>query len=145
MVRDTGISIHLMLLFISGAQEISQLYYNFNTSHVTVYRIFPVGSSNMFKFQYISCYCLSTCPCGMETDWYISIHLMLLFIEKLDNGEVLSKDFNTSHVTVYRNLEERTKRRRSISIHLMLLFISRLETTAELWIIISIHLMLLFI
>ena len=39
MVRDTGISIHLMLLFISGAQEISQLYYNFNTSHVTVYRV----------------------------------------------------------------------------------------------------------
>ena len=33
---------------------------------------------------------------------WISIHLMLLFIEDRDAGYIKERHFNTSHVTVYR-------------------------------------------
>ena len=75
----------------------------FNTSHVTVYLLFFQKRYQHIKFQYISCYCLSAsdrCHC---TIFEISIHLMLLFI-LVQLPVVLSlTNFNTSHVTVYRN------------------------------------------
>ena len=54
---------------------------NFNTSHVTVY---PSSASNPppnNSFQYISCYCLSRSYHSLFYSIFISIHLMLLFIQ----------------------------------------------------------------
>ena len=75
-------------------------------------------------FQYISCYCLSNLlqiPCII---FFISIHLMLLFIRV--NGLKIIQD-------------------RWISIHLMLLFIDMCLSGKNSVLNISIHLMLLFI
>ena len=77
----SGISIHLMLLFISGSNIKPRILENFNTSHVTVYHdsnvewitrniisihlmllfiaVSSFGTSFPVEFQYISCYCLS--------------------------------------------------------------------------------------
>ena len=107
-----------------GKKEQCQV--DFNTSHVTVYLSPPriearkrkisihlmlrFISAHMFlyacasSFQYISCYGLS---------WYleqfprykdISIHLMLRFIFVFCILATVSAYFNTSHVTVYRNI-----------------------------------------
>ena len=57
---------------------------DFNTSHVTVYLNRGVENLKFFRFQYISCYCLSQQT--LERLWYLL-------------------DFNTSHVTVYQNLQ----------------------------------------
>ena len=75
------------------------------------------------KFQYISCYCLSSIITPSSSSFIdfntshvtvylcfqsqtsllvlISIHLMLLFISMSFHSSTLSSDFNTSHVTVY--------------------------------------------
>ena len=96
-------------------------------------------------FQYISCYCLSLCKetirrrnlisihlmllfIGINSTFetkksYISIHLMLLFIEYYDSNGDINKNFNTSHVTVYRIRTVWVWKHNGISIHLMLLFI----------------------
>ena len=75
------ISIHLMLLFINVAKfEISPAPH-FNTSHVTVYQGFHK------TLHHLS---------------IISIHLMLLFIFNTEAKERIGMiNFNTSHVTVY--------------------------------------------
>ena len=78
-----SISIHLMLLFIDGG---------------------PVQIGVESTFQYISCYCLSQ----TATRWtnfhrifqYISCYC-LSHTEAVK--ETLNRNFNTSHVTVYRN------------------------------------------
>ena len=74
-------------------------------------------------FQYISCYCLSRWKRCMRYQRFISIHLMLLFIDL----SILQQDFhiyfNTSHVTVYRRKKQGFPICSAISIHLMLLFI----------------------
>ena len=96
------ISIHLMLLFISAIFNHPQFFvkfqyiscyclsirngkkeqnsYNFNTSHVTVYRYVTYHKNGIKTFQYISCYCLS----------WTTITTIFYYI-----------NFNTSHVTVY--------------------------------------------
>ena len=53
----------------------------------------------------------------------ISIHLMLLFIHLLQSRRILSRNFNTSHVTVYPLSSKFLYFIYRISIHLMLLFI----------------------
>ena len=118
------ISIHLMLLFIlvlpqgspfvlhfntshvtvyHGAQSnIVSIHADFNTSHVTVYRLFNIFSIASSSFQYISCYCLSSIGVSFRKSsvafQYISCYCLstnqnVLFAE--------TRDFNTSHVTVY--------------------------------------------
>ena len=57
--KNCNISIHLMLLFITGAAE---------------------QMAATMKFQYISCYCLSKSKTCNVCIYRISIHLMLLFI-----------------------------------------------------------------
>ena len=53
-------------------------------------------------FQYISCYCLSLLLVSiLRQPWYISIHLMLLFICLHFHTKNNLWNFNTSHVTVY--------------------------------------------
>ena len=54
---------------------------------------------------------------------YISIHLMLLFIDVSEELKTVECNFNTSHVTVYQKRTHMVLRDTYISIHLMLLFI----------------------
>ena len=139
----------------------------FNTSHVTLYRKWKRNSEILFLFQYISCYSLSGWykPCTSGSG--VSIHLMLLFIRRRQDGRFifitfqyiscysLSKDlrsiqyihccFNTSHVTLYRNRNCSNAGPGLVSIHLMLLFIRQMQHYGWLRICVSIHLMLLFI
>ena len=97
------------------------------------------------RFQYISCYCLSSGPLVCTSNNNISIHLMLLFITP--SPRILSNRwyFNTSHVTVY--LEQPSSSSilppfQYISCYcLSLLRILKIGHTGG----ISIHLMLLFI
>ena len=161
------ISIHLMLLFIIEPLLRMCMYMYFNTSHVTVYHYPGFFCSALRKFQYISCYCLSqgntvkegankkfqyiSCYCLSPSHWewppgvWISIHLMLLFINQDHHTFLQYQDFNTSHVTVYRIRTVWVWKHNGISIHLMLLFITTSYLYITLQIIISIHLMLLFI
>ena len=116
-----------MLLFISRWMSYTELIWNFNTSHVTVYPS-PVRSASaqrnfntshvtvylnsisnpisIASFQYISCYCLSD-PRILRRN--------------------LPINFNTSHVTVYLNFEILSSLTFIISIHLMLLFIEEVS------------------
>ena len=141
------ISIHLMLLFICKGWE---------------------NARGCKIFQYISCYCLSEKVATLLLrKQCISIHLMLLFIMLLFAYRCASgQNFNTSHVTVYRNqplfsilpmqfqyiscyclsiAHDLYRCGLVISIHLMLLFILVLQKPLYQICIISIHLMLLFI
>ena len=75
-------------------------------------------------FQYISCYSLSFFKAVPgSTVFAVSIHLMLLFIWKKRAKKHVNLCFNTSHVTLYRILEDYKRILFSVSIHLMLLFI----------------------
>ena len=118
---------------------------DFNTSHVTVYRTERLMSGVMCKFQYISCYCLSPCGRSLPFSAFISIHLMLLFINISPVNLLIRTHFNTSHVTVYRYTRSSPTSSNLISIHLMLLFIFQSYHSLFYSISISIHLMLLFI
>ena len=156
-----------MLLFIIEPLLRMCMYMYFNTSHVTVYHYPGFFCSALRKFQYISCYCLSqgntvkegankkfqyiSCYCLSPSHWewppgvWISIHLMLLFINQDHHTFLQYQDFNTSHVTVYRIRTVWVWKHNGISIHLMLLFITPGQASAIRLIYISIHLMLLFI
>ena len=139
------ISIHLMLLFIADHKDSAIDFSNFNTSHVTVYPNIETEETDIWKFQYISCYCLSVQWRIGRIKFRISIHLMLLFILSERNQLQPQHYFNTSHVTVYQESRTRSKKSSRISIHLMLLFIVTLLSGSSNTAIISIHLMLLFI
>ena len=92
-----------MLLFIESPALVSPWYWNFNTSHVTVYQ-----SARL------------SVPVSVQ----ISIHLMLLFIPPTPSQtDLYPSDFNTSHVTVYLIHDTWICSVVLISIHLMLLFI----------------------
>ena len=102
--RRRWVSIHLMLLFIffcilfllspswfqyiscyslsvQGAAEMPWLI-SFNTSHVTLYLQQMVADADEVTFQHISCYSLSDQYTVKPFSNTVSIHLMLLFIEK---------------------------------------------------------------
>ena len=119
------ISIHLMLLFITSPFNSLMILAHFNTSHVTVYRVltFSLWSCNLISIHLMllfivrtSCYTgryilisihlmllFIKCTC-FKYNWQstISIHLMLLFIMIMQHIMIQKVDFNTSHVTVYR-------------------------------------------
>ena len=122
------ISIHLMLRFIKTINTLNrytiwfqyiscyglshtwhrsaQVPHHFNTSHVTVYlRILYLCSVQYRRFQYISCYGLSLSKApSVSRNIMISIHLMLRFIKlEKDENNLTEQNFNTSHVTVYRD------------------------------------------
>ena len=99
------ISIHLMLLFIRISAICGCYGYNISI-HLMLLFIdtndpFEVGDT---IFQYISCYCLSSQRIPVHDILQISIHLMLLFIYIATLLNYHLHHFNTSHVTVYRNL-----------------------------------------
>ena len=123
--NGTQISKHLMLLFI----KLKKLYELYAT-----------------KFQNISCYCLSFLPriqtfdlrdfktshvivyllsvCSFDRKYFISKHLMLLFIGDLEEeSSAVNLYFKTSHVIVYPSKVAPSKSIIHISKHLMLLFI----------------------
>ena len=79
--EQTDVSIHLMLLFIED--ELSKIADSgrFNTSHVTLYRYIRGIIIVILWFQYISCYSLSVWSSLSFLKWFVSIHLMLLFIK----------------------------------------------------------------
>ena len=77
------VSIHLMLLFISSGSFMAIRISSFNTSHVTLYLPVVLPPDPIAVFQYISCYSLSGFRCQITGRWYVSIHLMLLFINTL--------------------------------------------------------------
>ena len=119
-----SVSIHHMLLFIRNL--ISKATYKccFNTSHVTLYPGQNAPDIPYMKFQYITCYSLSTWGIPATVQHNVSIHHMLLFIQAESNFllfghgvsihhmllfiEIRSSAsanlflrFNTSHVTLY--------------------------------------------
>ena len=120
--------------------------WNFNTSHVTVYR---THRQNMafnkldFNTSHVTVYPCHPDLCSRSI--HISIHLMLRFIvTKLDHRKV-ETNFNTSHVTVYLCRCVCWLWPDNISIHLMLRFIYQNRYYRVKKICISIHLMLRFI
>ena len=66
------------------------------------------------------------------TFYIVSIHLMLLFIIKMQLKKVIEYyGFNTSHITLYQIWESSCNRNTNVSIHLMLLFIGLLQSNSE--------------
>ena len=101
------------------------LQLRFNTSHVTLYPDPPTRVTHNKKFQYISCYSLSSRynypsihQCGFQ---YISCYSLSLLIMWFGIDEL---SFNTSHVTLYRKISIKGYWQGRVSIHLMLLFIN---------------------
>ena len=119
-----NVSIHLMLLFI----------------HTAIF-----VNDNRFKFQYISCYSLSTRSVLQWREKFVSIHLMLLFIRtsrrKKDRQDDVSIHLMLLFIEDLRKFNENIH----VSIHLMLLFIGLSEWRSTSPRRVSIHLMLLFI
>ena len=96
---------------------------HFNASHVTVYRYPALYRSPQLSFQYISCYCLSQ---SHHVDCFnvnISIHLMLLFINKDLLFLFLTPKFQYISCYCLSWQIQNVRSCISISIHLMLLFI----------------------
>ena len=105
-------------------QLVFQYMSSFNTSHVTLYLTTKKTIKGDDEFQYISCYSLSKSYVIFLKNTIVSIHLMLLFIIISYPPNLLYLcSFNTSHVTLYRNLQRRRIYKKRVSIHLMLLFI----------------------
>ena len=75
------ISKHLMLLFISISIKLQALS-NVISKHLMLLFIGNIesGTTANYEFQNILCYCLSRFPNSRPSVYYISKHLMLLFI-----------------------------------------------------------------
>ena len=99
----SGISIHLMLLFIFFTAEylLDSSLFQYISCYCLSYEVFT-DLLLYISFQYISCYCLSQSSHPTFLSFRISIHLMLLFILLFTRTYVsIQQNFNTSHVTVY--------------------------------------------
>ena len=123
-MAETGVSIHLMLLFI-GSSEPNLINCWIVSIHLMLLFIFhPLSvQHHAYEFQYISCYSLSVS--GHFLLWWtsVSIHLMLLFIGSgLLRGDVLLK---FQYISCYSlsPCHDPLKEAWRVSIHLMLLFI----------------------
>ena len=79
--------------------------FDFNTSHVTVYRRLwriPCSDCSHFNTSHVTVY--RSVEGEKIVLFFISIHLMLLFIVNNSWSCIDDFHFNTSHVTVYRSL-----------------------------------------
>ena len=99
----TGISIHLMLLFIRISPGLHDVVRAFQ--YISCYCLsgFHSRISDRTVFQYISCYCLSgrgILWSGNEANFNTS-HVTV-YPNSSSHSSAVSLDFNTSHVTVYR-------------------------------------------
>ena len=119
------VSIHHMLLFIfelaSGQAVVGTFQY------ITCYSLSTESAfckSEFIQFQYITCYSLSFHSKGTSRRkkmfQYITCYSLSTGV-KLNDNEGLG--FNTSHVTLYRNVHSWSWRLCIVSIHHMLLFI----------------------
>mgnify|MGYP006887180259 CR=1 FL=1 len=141
------ISIHLMLRFIIW---ITKSFINTKIfQYISCYGLsitFSLDYKIIKLFQYISCYGLS--PTETEKDsekgtfQYISCYGLSC---QQSGSNPYDTNFNTSHVTVYRNSPQFASKPCRISIHLMLRFINFTIIIPIYFFIISIHLMLRFI
>ena len=97
----------------------------FNTSHVVIYQYLQKRDSSGIKFQYISCCYLSYLILLISSLKFVSIHLMLLFIQITMRFPhlviqfqyisccylsryflsilAICRSFNTSHVVIYQH------------------------------------------
>ena len=119
------VSIHLMLLFIFATLSDSAVMPMFQ--YISCYSLSSIHSlcfSGRILFQYISCYSLSLFFAKIKTKiFYVSIHLMLLFIRNNSYYPMYEPWFQ--YISCY-SLSERSFRPGKcyhVSIHLMLLFI----------------------
>ena len=140
------VSIHLMLLFISflygtdgsvtsfntshvtlyrtASCGVCRKSFCFNTSHVTLYRLLHPYLQTLLKFQYISCYSLSTVyPSSCSELTRFNTSHVTLYLAMRSPLTWRSEGFNTSHVTLYRSTKDEKSYNKLVSIHLMLLFI----------------------
>ena len=122
----SGVSIHLILLFISTASSANRRAASFNTSHVTLYLR---GSWRMWRED------------GSFNTSHVTLYLLINYLKEFWNY-----GFNTSHVTLYRQRNTLpVLYLYGVSIHLMLLFINKTGGVSCTLYRVSIHLMLLFI
>ena len=185
-----NVSIHLMLLFIALCPAVASIYdefqyisccylswsfsgkcfkgKSFNTSHVVIYRVkHSYGCPSGDLFQYISCCYLSISDSYVSCTRYVSIHLMLLFIQIYHPCSRWFHEVSIHLMLLFISMNCWLLRIRCVSIHLMLLFIgldtreasvskrfqyisccylSNIKILVVLnWLLVSIHLMLLFI
>ena len=134
-----------VILYLVPVQTGERVKTGFNTSHVILYPERTVYQWFRHTFQYISCYSLSrTVTPELKAD-YVSIHLMLFFIDvtlKYNRQTIMFQYiscyslsdfglypnffitcFNTSHVILYQFCHVFEKIVFFVSIHLMLFFI----------------------
>ena len=114
-----------MLLFIGSIQRSDSIQHGFQ--YISCYSLSSIHSlcfSGRILFQYISCYSLSLFFAKIKTKiFYVSIHLMLLFIRNNSYYPMYEPWFQ--YISCY-SLSERSFRPGKcyhVSIHLMLLFI----------------------
>ena len=119
------VSIHHMLLFIK--EGLPNIYDLFLFQYITCYSLSTESAfckSEFIQFQYITCYSLSFHSKGTSRRkkmfQYITCYSLSTGV-KLNDNEGLG--FNTSHVTLYRNVHSWSWRLCIVSIHHMLLFI----------------------
>ena len=97
---------------------------SFNTSHVTLYlRRFLLRTQILLVSIHLMLLFIMYHWMQLLTTSYVSIHLMLLFIVFLAEKDGTYFCFNTSHVTLYRQMQWAQTWQSPVSIHLMLLFI----------------------
>ena len=100
----------------------------------------------LVPFQYISCYGLSLNAMALAKKRNIFQYISCYGLSGPRNPELEeNQNFNTSHVTVYRDSQTQKYSWEIISIHLMLRFIYVTFPDRKLCVPISIHLMLRFI
>ena len=97
----------------------------FNTSHVVIYPTYLHPTETQFKVSiHLMLLFISTSITQHIYFNNVSIHLMLLFIIVLGRSDSEIICFNTSHVVIYRPRTPCCGNSSIVSIHLMLLFIS---------------------
>ena len=119
------ISIHLMLLFIGFVSFRYSASSNFNTSHVTVYQCGYFPQMDIFKnfnTSHVTVYQSQRIRKMLRILNFNTSHVTV-YLQTDGDYITFSWHFNTSHVTVYPNTSSRILPIVAISIHLMLLFI----------------------
>ena len=98
------------------------------------------------QFQYIPCYGLSKKRQRRKREWHSFQYIPCYGLSVLGYGAIpAGENFNTSHVTVYRQRTESCPKSMVISIHPMLRFIRTRYMVDSTRLVISIHPMLRFI
>ena len=134
-------------LYLQNKTHLEHQSFSFNTiSYYSLSKKLEAQKKKLQPFQYISCYSLSSMgyPLVLVALW-VSIHLMLLFIDQQQDDSIPYCAFQYISCYSLSEMSDGTQGNGLVSIHLMLLFISiRLVSSISAQSV-SIHLMLLFI